>query len=87
MCQELGEEDGDIQLGEKTIDLNFSPADIFSTDGECPAPKQVNLGMLGTISFTYEYICYFARLIRPIFILGAMVVTAFFVWEAVGNQS
>lgn len=87
MCQELGEESGDVQLGEKTIDLNFSPADIFNTDGECPAPKQVNLGMLGTISFTYEYICYFARLIRPIFILGAMVVTAFFVWEAVGNQS
>lgn len=87
MCQELGEENGDIELGERTIDLAFSPLDIFDTDGQCPAPRVVALGAFGRFEFSYEPMCDFARMLRPVMILGAMIMTAFFVWEAVGNQS
>lgn len=58
-----------------------------TTDGQCPAPRVVALGAFGRFEFSYEPMCDFARMLRPVMILGAMIMTAFFVWEAVGNQS
>ena len=86
MCQELGEENGDIQLGQKTINLNFSPADIFNTDGECPAPRVVNLGQFGTVQFSYEQLCYFFRLTRPFLIMLTMLACAWVVFGAIERQ-
>ena len=86
MCQELGEENGGIELGQKTINLNFSPADIFNTDGECPASRVVNLGQFGTVQFSYEQLCYFFRLTRPFLIMLTMLACAWAVFGAIERQ-
>lgn len=83
-CAELGETDyEDLEIPENVIDLNFEPADIFQTDGVCPQPKIVNLGVFGTVEFSYQQICDFASLLRPVLIAAIIMMCAWFVFESV----
>lgn len=83
-CVDMGDASyEDLEIPEETIDLKFEPADIFQTDGVCPAPKVVDLGMFGSVEFSYEMLCDFARKIRPIFIAMTVLMCAYFVYESV----
>lgn len=83
-CAELGEADyEDLEIPENVIDLNFEPADIFQTDGVCPQSKIVDLGVFGTVEFSYQQICDFASLLRPVLIAATIMMCAWFVFESV----
>ena len=77
----------DLELPETQIDLSFEPADYFSTNGKCPAPRAVDLGMFGTVEFSYDPLCDFASKVRPIFILAVMVMCAWFVWASIEGKA
>jgi putative uncharacterized protein (fragment) len=82
-CAELGSADyQDISLPTQNINLRFDPANIFSTDGTCPKPHTF---MIEGHSFTlsYETVCQFARLARPIVILVGMVMAMYMAYSAV----
>lgn len=84
VCQELGNDDyEDIDIPKETIDLNLKPLDVFRTDGVCPAPVSINMGGLGSIDFSYDGLCNVLRLLRPILILGTVLVGGFFAYNAV----
>lgn len=83
-CAELGEADyEDLEIPENPIDLKLEPMDIFSTDGTCPANPTFSLGALGTFGIPYDYFCNIARLLRPILILGTIIMCGFFAYNAV----
>ncbi|WP_373779331.1 virulence factor TspB C-terminal domain-related protein [Neisseria dentiae] len=85
-CADLGNADyEDLSLPENAIDLNFSPADIFQTDGVCPEPKSVDLGALGVVEFSYQPICDFAAAIRPVLIAATIMMCAWFVYGFAGE--
>ncbi|RPD82991.1 hypothetical protein EGK74_13880, partial [Neisseria weixii] len=83
-CADLGEADyEDLVIPETPIDLKLEPMDIFSTDGTCPANPTFSLGALGTFEIPYDYFCKIARLLRPILILGTIIMCGFFAYNAV----
>lgn len=83
-CAELGDADyEDLEIPENVIDLNFEPADIFQTDGVCPQSKIVDLGVFGMVEFSYQPICDFAALLRPVLIAATIMMCAWFVFESV----
>lgn len=83
-CMELGNGDyEDLDVPESELDLNFEPADIFQTDGVCPEPKTVDLGMFGTVEFSYQMLCDFASKIRPILVAMTVLFCAYFAYESV----
>ncbi|MDO4226830.1 virulence factor TspB C-terminal domain-related protein [Neisseria sp.] len=83
-CMELGSGDyEDLDVPESELDLNFEPADIFQTDGVCPEPKTVDLGMFGTVEFSYQMLCDFASKIRPILVAMTVLMCAYFAYESV----
>ena len=77
----------DLELPETQMDLDFEPLDYFSTNGKCPSPRSVDLGMFGQVEFTYEPLCDFASKIRPLFIAATMLMCGFLVWASVGEKS
>lgn len=84
MCKDLGQTDyQDPVIPTQQIRLSLNPVNIFRTEGSCPAPKSFTLPMLGTFSVDYGMLCYTARLLRPILILGTMITCAFFAYAAV----
>lgn len=54
----------------------------FGSSGSCPAPAQINTSF-GTIEMSYEYICDFATMIRPIIITFAWLTAALITFGAV----
>ncbi len=83
-CADLGNADyEDLDIPENAIDLKLEPLDIFSTDGTCPANPSVSFGALGELEIDYEYFCGVARMIRPILILGIIIMCGFFAYNAV----
>uniref|UniRef100_A0AAU8B2Q7 Tspb protein n=1 Tax=Dulem virus 54 TaxID=3145765 RepID=A0AAU8B2Q7_9VIRU len=83
MCAEVGSADyEDPVVPEKSIDVNFSPADIFSTDGVCPQPEQFTV-MGTTKEISFEPACDGARKIRPIAIASVIVMCSLFAFAAV----
>lgn len=83
-CKDLGATDyKDLEIPEKAINLELKPLDIFSTNGTCPANPTFSLGVLGTFEIPYDYFCNIARLLRPILILGTIIMCGFFAFNAV----
>lgn len=84
-CADLGESDyEDIQIPENTIDLgSLKPIDYFSTNGQCPAPVSFQLGALGSFDFDYSYVCRVAETVRPIVILGTIIICSWMAYSAV----
>jgi len=83
-CAELGEADyEDLSIPESNIDLKLKPMDIFSTDGTCPANPTFSMGALGTFEIPYDYFCKIARMLRPILIIGTIIMCGFFAYNAV----
>ena len=83
-CMEAGDVGyEDLEIPQNEINLDFKPADIFQTDGVCPAPKVVDLGFFGSVEFGYDMFCDFARKIRPIFIAMTVLMCAYFAYESV----
>ena len=83
-CKDLGDTDyKDLEIPEKAINLELKPLDIFSTNGTCPANPTFSLGVLGTFEIPYDYFCNIARLLRPILILGTIIMCGFFAFNAV----
>ncbi|QEY26507.1 virulence factor TspB C-terminal domain-related protein [Neisseria zalophi] len=83
-CADLGDTSyEDLDIPEKTIDLQFKPIDVFATDGTCPAPIRYELGSLGSFEMGYDYICSFLRMIRPIVILGTIITCSMIAYSAV----
>ncbi len=83
-CKDLGDTDyKDLEIPEKAINLELKPLDIFSTNGTCPANPTFTLGVLGTFDIPYDYFCNIARLLRPILILGTIIMCGFFAFNAV----
>ena len=72
----------DIVLPEKTIDLSFSPENVFQTEGVCPQPKSVDLGAFGQVEFSYQPLCDFAAKLRPVLIMMTILTCAWFVYGA-----
>ena len=82
-CLEAGDASyEDIVLPEKTIDLSFSPENIFQTEGVCPQPKSVDLGAFGQVEFSYQPLCDFAAKLRPVLIMMTILTCAWFVYGA-----
>ena len=83
MCAEGGNADyEDVAIPHKDIPLDFSPADIFATDGVCPKPRYVDLGIYGRQEFSYDGICDLARKLRPLFILSTILACAYFIYAS-----
>ena len=84
-CADLGESDyEDVQIPENPIDLgSLKPIDYFSTNGQCPAPASFQLGALGSFDFDYTYVCRVAETIRPIVILGTIIICSWMAYSAV----
>lgn len=84
-CADLGESDyEDVQIPENQIDLgSLKPIDYFSTNGQCPAPASFQLGALGSFDFDYSYVCRVAETIRPIVILGTIIICSWMAYSAV----
>ena len=82
-CADIGNADyQDISLPTQNINLRFNPANIFSTDGACPKPHTFAIeGHSFTLS--YDTVCQFARLARPIVILVGMVMAMYMAYSAV----
>ena len=82
-CADIGNADyQDISLPTQNINLRFNPANIFSTDGACPRPHTFAIeGHSFTLS--YDTVCQFARLARPIVILVGMVIAMYMAYSAV----
>lgn len=82
-CADIGNADyQDISLPTQNINLHFNPANIFSTDGTCPKPHMFAIeGHSFTLS--YDTVCQFARLARPIVILVGMVMAMYMAYLAV----
>ena len=82
-CADIGNADyQDISLPTQNINLRFNPANIFSTDGTCPKPHTFAIeGHSFTLS--YDTVCQFARLARPIVILVGMVMAMYMAYSAV----
>lgn len=72
----------DLSLPEQTIDLDFEPLDIFQTNGVCPQPKTVNLGVFGNVEFSYQPACDFALMLRPVLIMITILTCAWFIYSA-----
>ena len=83
VCADIGNADyQDISLPTQNINLRFNPANIFSTDGACPRPHTFVIeGHSFTLS--YDTVCQFARLARPIVILLGMVMAMYMAYSAV----
>ena len=83
MCAEGGNADyEDVAIPHQDIPLDFSPADIFATDGVCPEPRYVDLGIYGKQEFSYDGICDLARKLRPLFILSTILACAYFIYAS-----
>lgn len=82
-CADIGNADyQDVSLPTQNINLRFNPANIFSTDGACPRPYTFAIeGHSFTLS--YDTVCQFARLARPIVILVGMVMAMYMAYSAV----
>ena len=72
----------EIVLPENTIDLSFSPENVFQTEGVCPQPKSVDLGAFGQVEFSYQPLCDFAAKLRPVLIMMTILTCAWFVYGA-----
>ena len=83
MCADMGGGDyTDPVIPEKPIDFNLNPANIFRSDGVCPAPATFEL--FGKVyQFDYSQLCSFLRMLRPIVILAAMVMAFKIAYDAV----
>ena len=82
-CLEAGDANyEDIVLPENTIDLSFSPENVFQTEGVCPQSKSVDLGAFGQVEFSYQPLCDFAAKLRPVLIMMTILTCAWFVYGA-----
>lgn len=83
MCSDMGNADyEDVAIPHQDIPLDFSPADLFATDGVCPEPRYVDLGAFGVHEFGYDGICGLARKLRPLFILSTILGCAYFIYAS-----
>ena len=83
MCADMGSGDyTDPVIPDKPIDFNLNPANLFRSDGVCPAPATFEL--FGKVyQFDYSQLCSFLRMLRPIVILAAMVMAFKIAYDAV----
>lgn len=74
----------DLGIPEQSIDLNgLKPLHVFQNDGVCPAPVQVQMGAMGTLEFSYDGLCQTLRMIRPMLIIGTIIMCGWFAYNAI----
>lgn len=85
-CQKLGEPGEGEAIGEKTIDLGFSPVDVpGSTGGSCPAPVTISIGGRSA-SLSWDWLCQYANGIKPAVLAVAWLSAALIVFGAVRER-
>lgn len=83
MCAPIGNADyEDPIIPEQSINLDFQPANTFSTDGVCPKPLSFSV-MNTTHAIEYAPMCDFARSARPMLILIGMFISMGMAYAAV----
>jgi len=78
-------EDADLTIPKETVNLDFKPENVFSTDAACPKGEEFE-AFGGRFSISLEPACAAARKIRPFIIVGAWLVAAFFVARVVRQE-
>ena len=78
-------EDADLTIPKETVNLEFKPENVFSTDAACPKGEEFE-AFGGRFSISLEPACAAARKIRPFIIAGAWLVAAFFVVRVVRQE-
>ena len=78
-------EDADLTIPKETVNLDFKPENVFSTDAACPKGEEFE-AFGGRFSISLEPACAAARKIRPFIIAGAWLVAAFFVARVVRQE-
>lgn len=78
-------EDADLTIPKETVNLDFKPENVFSTDAACPRGEEFE-AFGGRFSISLEPACAAARKIRPFIIVGAWLVAAFFVARVVRQE-
>lgn len=74
----------DLGIPEQSIDINgLKPLHVFQNDGVCPAPVQVQMGAMGTLEFSYDGLCQTLRMIRPMLIIGTIIMCGWFAYNAI----
>ncbi|QED92790.1 hypothetical protein EZJ17_09385 [Eikenella exigua] len=75
----------DLTIPKETVNLDFKPENVFSTDAACPKGEEFE-AFGGRFSISLEPACAAARKIRPFIIAGAWLVAAFFVVRVVRQE-
>ena len=83
--QQPESEDADLTIPKETVNLDFKPENVFSTDAACPKGEEFE-AFGGRFSISLEPACAAARKIRPFIIVGAWLVAAFFVARVVRQE-
>ena len=83
--QQPESEDADLTIPKETVNLDFKPENVFSTDAACPKGEEFE-AFGGRFSISLEPACAAARKIRPFIIAGAWLVAAFFVARVVRQE-
>lgn len=85
-CQKLDEPGEGESIGEKTIDLGFSPVDVpGATGGSCPAPVSITVGGRSA-SLSWDWLCQYANGIKPAVLAVAWLSAALIVFGAVRER-
>ncbi|MFD1245370.1 virulence factor TspB C-terminal domain-related protein [Paralysiella testudinis] len=75
MCADLGNADyEDPVIPSEQRKLDFQPANIFNTSGICPRPLSFDV-MSKSFQISYQPMCDFAGMVRPMIIMMAMVIS------------
>lgn len=85
-CQKLDEPGEGEAIGEKTIDLGFSPVDVpGATGGSCPAPVTISIGGRSA-SLSWDWLCQYAAGVKPAVLAVAWLSAALIVFGAVRER-
>ena len=73
MCADMGSADyEDPVVPNHTVNLDFGPANLFNADGVCPQPLGFEVSGKG-FEISYQPMCDFSRMVRPIIVLVSML--------------
>ncbi|QMT40881.1 IgG-binding virulence factor TspB family protein [Neisseria shayeganii] len=80
---------GDLSLPQKTVRIDFQPENRFPTDGQCPAPVNFQIDIMGaskTFAWEFTQACEVASRLRYLIIALAWVVAGFFCIRTVSSS-
>lgn len=87
--QPEAEEEPDLSIPEKVVNVDFQPASVFSETAECPAPVEFTIDIMGSsqaFAFSYEKPCMVAERLRYLLIAMAWVVAGFFCIRTISRE-